>query len=514
MVDEVQKDAGNKLCDRIAILAREHGQAGLARKGGTTRRNVHRYISSTNPPAEFLANLSRSLGVNPGWLLLGTAPMYIGDAGGRSDEELDLMSAINAADAAQDMKLHTLTKLPELSSLKDVSDRLKTMEDRSHKVAKQATAYVEVLLKKAREVGVYPTYDRALPILRTAERLLALVDSSETKINTLRMLGITLHNKQLQTEAAAYWQKALAISLLQGPKIDLMSLNLSFNMVIDILDLGCLQLALEICIMTGLLYPKEHKSDRAYSILNMVRGECLVALGEFSEGAKIIQQTTSNTKHEADTFAAYRALILFWSGRSGVKGLDEQYAGEGHLALIATEFATFMEVTEDLEAAARILSKAKESGYAISKRIERKLSLITQANKDQKQDKARVAKAITEVIGQKLDTNPARQFETMVMAAQLARLTNDRRGAKLAAEAHKYFIDNCTENSLYTVGAIMTHIRSTLFYFKSNSTNSDISQAAGWAINEANRRYQSGMTLLDQIPVIADHLWPSYCRVC
>lgn len=115
--------------ERVAQLAEDSSQAEIARRTGTTRNNVSRYLRGTRIPAEFAGALVEGMGVNPSWLLTGEGSRYLADmAEDTSRTAGDLLAMIKAMNAVARMKLGALVGKHHLRVLRELNDALRETE--------------------------------------------------------------------------------------------------------------------------------------------------------------------------------------------------------------------------------------------------------------------------------------------------------------------------------------------------------------------------------------------------
>ncbi|MCK6439738.1 MAG: helix-turn-helix transcriptional regulator, partial [Planctomycetes bacterium] len=74
------------LRDRLNAVLKDVSQAEIARRTGTSRANVNRYLRDRKIPAEFSAAVVAGFDVNPVWLLTGKGSPRSTETGAGTDE--------------------------------------------------------------------------------------------------------------------------------------------------------------------------------------------------------------------------------------------------------------------------------------------------------------------------------------------------------------------------------------------------------------------------------------------
>ncbi len=125
-------DAEQRLKDlhqRLELVAGRHSQSEIARRTGSSRNNVSRYVRGAKMPLEFGAALCTELGVNPAWLLMGEgAPWLAESTAGNEKLAGDLLELVEAMNAVARMRLGSLTGKHHLRVLRELNDALKRYE--------------------------------------------------------------------------------------------------------------------------------------------------------------------------------------------------------------------------------------------------------------------------------------------------------------------------------------------------------------------------------------------------
>lgn len=493
------------LRERLAALARTRGQAGLARKGKTTRRNVHRYLAGTRPPADFLINLVRSLGLNPGWLLLGTGRMYSGEAPAGEGNPQELLTAIEIADATAELRLHTLSQLPNLSSYREILQQLERAEGVRSSREKQMADALKKLFNRALENARFPNYDEALPILRAIERLLPLVNAPQLAVATYTFLGTVLNNTRRENEAAACWGKALLFSLLSGEKLSDQGFQSALGLAISAMGKGETGRALHFTTVLDVLDAQTNgaASPKVRALNRMTRAECLITVGRLSDGVAALQQAIADresaTPEDSSSFAAVAQL---WSGLAPMDVVAAQKVRDVHFALGLASFALFTETEHDLEAARASLSLAAQSSYVVDERVVRHVSAVLAAIQGGKRSR-NSARGGRKEVGEVPGSSAPDEFSRLVRRVQINRLRGDPSALQDALECHAFFLGHCQSEHRYTLSAIMAHIKNLLSLFVKRAPQG-AAEAREWARVELIRRYMNGFSALAAIPGVRE----------
>jgi len=499
-----------KLVERLHILVREHSQAGLARKGGTTRRNVHRYLGGTKPPVDFLVHLCRSTGLNPGWLLMGVGPMY--GSGEGTDSADSFMKAIRAADSTMELRLHALAKLPKLKVYNEVVNRLNAIENKIATQSEKTANILRRLIQQAFEEGSFPNYDRSLPILRVVERLLPLVNDSDLAARVYQMMGTAMHNAQHSARAGAYYTKALLIRIVNSEPADDKLLHSALSYAVSQMNLGEIGIADRIAGMIELLHPASTVYSRHLLVAMLVRGECQTVMGHVSVAQERIRAAVAHS-NEGDLLFTTPFLLLtgLWSGTERLGFLGDSPKEEGHYAFTAATYALFTENAKDLSVAIRLVRSAKQKGFTQLPAFETHLQEVWKVvSPTTRSSRDRVRKS--DIDNDEVNEPPQRIFEREVQRLQLKRLRGHSVSSREIVDAHDQFLHHCCEAHRYTLYSIMVHIKNILLGAGTGKRSLECQDAVRWATNELNRRFLGGFGALLFQEQLVPHLWMSSRR--
>jgi hypothetical protein len=135
----------SELAQRIALVLKDHSQAEIARRTGTTTPSVSRYLNGTRVPADFCGALVREFGVNPQWLLTGQGVPFAADIAPNHEQFAgSLLELVEAMNAVARIRLGAIAGKKPGRVLRELSDALERYES----VHKRLLEYSTPVLKK------------------------------------------------------------------------------------------------------------------------------------------------------------------------------------------------------------------------------------------------------------------------------------------------------------------------------------------------------------------------------
>lgn len=133
--------------DRLAEIASRWHQAEIARRTGTSRTNISRYLKGTRMPLDFGTALVEQFGVNPAWLLTGEGTPMLADVSGATEKAAgNLLALVEAMSAVAKMRLGALAGKHHLRVLRELNDALERYEGLRRKLNAQTDSVYRELL--------------------------------------------------------------------------------------------------------------------------------------------------------------------------------------------------------------------------------------------------------------------------------------------------------------------------------------------------------------------------------
>ncbi|MCA8912637.1 MAG: helix-turn-helix transcriptional regulator [Planctomycetes bacterium] len=170
------------LRQRLAQVAERYSQSEIARRTGTPRNNVCRYLRGTKMPLEFGVALSEELGINPTWLLRGEGAPWLADAGVHNEKMAgDLLELVEAMNAVARMRLGSLTGKHHLRVLRELNDALLRYEGLREQLNVKTSPIFEELIGQYQQALGGLQLDRSDDLRRALTQLARLNDDAELR---------------------------------------------------------------------------------------------------------------------------------------------------------------------------------------------------------------------------------------------------------------------------------------------------------------------------------------------
>ncbi|MCC6465614.1 MAG: hypothetical protein IT463_09775 [Planctomycetes bacterium] len=182
------------LRQRLAFLADRFGQAAIARKTGTTRSNVHRYLRGTQVPAWFCTALCDAFAVSPAWLLQGTGnPLRTALQPGTADAADTLLELNQAMDAVARLQLGALGGDLDARRVRELQDAAAASGRLRKRVSDAAGRALSGLAGQVADAIRSGAITRARGLVKTGELVATLAPDSDEYLD-FRYLAAAVEN--------------------------------------------------------------------------------------------------------------------------------------------------------------------------------------------------------------------------------------------------------------------------------------------------------------------------------
>jgi len=206
---------------RLEQLTTDHSQAELARKAGTVRSKVNRYLKGTRIPADFCAALAAELGVNPAWLITGEGARYLGDvAAGQGPMASDLLTLVESMKNVARMRLGALAGKREQQVLRGLNDALFDYEKLRRQLDEHSRPILAQLLSEIDQHLVSHDDERIPSLFRTAEQVARLCEDEEMRATLLGHKAHFAYNRGDLDEAFAINRRVYQFHLSRTQSFD------------------------------------------------------------------------------------------------------------------------------------------------------------------------------------------------------------------------------------------------------------------------------------------------------
>ncbi|MBE7491907.1 MAG: helix-turn-helix transcriptional regulator [Planctomycetes bacterium] len=270
---------------RLHFLAQRFSQAEIARKTGTSRNNVSRYMRGAKLPVEFAAALVRGLGVNPAWLVAGEGTPYLSDVNTTTQKTAgDLLELVAAMNSVASMQLGSLTGKHHLRVLRELNDALARYQQLRVSInEKTAPIFTRILDDYWKALDRWEL-DRAQDIQRAAEQVAKLCDDPALNLRFERTLAYHAYLRRDVDDSIAHQKRVFQRSLTQGALIDEAGMKEAYNLANTMQSVGRMAEARALC--DGVLALARVNGSRLpiYRYLSALGGYCQLELGDLRDG--------------------------------------------------------------------------------------------------------------------------------------------------------------------------------------------------------------------------------------
>ncbi|MCA8916953.1 MAG: helix-turn-helix transcriptional regulator [Planctomycetes bacterium] len=276
----------HKFRDRLAFLAARWSQAEIARKTGTLRNNVSRYMHGGKMPVEFAAALVRNLGVNPAWLLVGEGAPLLSDVNAQTGRMAgELLELVDAMNAVATLQLGSLTGKHHLRMLRELNDALVRYEKLRAGINERTGPIFAQLLDDYWAALEAWNLHKADDLRKAAEQVARLCDDDALQERFERTLSFHAFLRRDEEESILY-QSRVFQRRLSGAGIDEAGLKEVFNLANTLQSNARLDDAIALCDSAIALASKRGREWPATRLLGSLSGYIWMERGDVREGLR------------------------------------------------------------------------------------------------------------------------------------------------------------------------------------------------------------------------------------
>lgn len=325
---------------RLSFLCERWPQAEIARKTGTQRNNVSRYMRGGKIPMDFGAELVRKLGVNPAWLLVGEGTAFLSDVNaGTSRMAGDLLELVAAMNSVANMQLGSLAGKHHLKVLRELNDALSRFQDLRTRINERTGPIFEKLLKDYWAALDNWQLEKADDLKRAAEQVARLCDNEALQTQFERTLSYHAFLRRDADEAIRQQSKLFRRALAREGLIDGNGLNEAFNLANALQSVGRLEEARALCDAVRTMAPPALRRSNVGKFLLAMSGYALMELGELHEALRrIVEAEPQPDPRMADAQRSMLIMALMYTGRlSFTQALAMGECGQPHRLGMVTQ---------------------------------------------------------------------------------------------------------------------------------------------------------------------------------
>ncbi|MCK6439250.1 MAG: helix-turn-helix domain-containing protein [Planctomycetes bacterium] len=336
----------NQLCDHI-------NQAEIARKVGTTRNNVSRYLRGTRVPIEFGAALVKNAGVNPAWLLTGEGAPFLSDiAAGAGETASNIVELVQAMTNISKMRLGALTGKAHAKMVNELNTALGAYETVRKQLNERVTATYRELLVEF-DAAVNASELKRADFLKTAlDQVSRLCDDDELD-SRLVAVSAAYEFKKLRFERAMDLQReSFTRALRKGTRVTEADCLDACNFAHVLFKNGLMGESRAVCRAMLALTGRRGKEWQVRRLLSMLTGWLDIESGSLHRGAARIGQAFSGmTQHYQDQYRGIPLRAQLYLGLQNFDEILERARTGGRVAPTIVQFACWTERPEQVKRA-------------------------------------------------------------------------------------------------------------------------------------------------------------------
>lgn len=271
---------------RLAFLAERWPQAEIARKTGTQRNNVSRYMHGGKIPLEFAAALVRKLGVNPAWLVVGEGTPFLSDVN-TSTQQLagDLLELVSAMGSVANLQLGSLTGKHHLRVLRELNDALGRFESLRSGINERTGPLFTRLLDDYWGALEKWQLDKAADLRKAAEQVARLCDDEKLQERFERTLSFHAFLLRDEEESILY-QSRVFQRRLAAAGIDEAGMREVYNLANTIQSVARLDEAIALCDAAVALAGPRGRDWPITRLIGAMSGYVWMERGDVREGLR------------------------------------------------------------------------------------------------------------------------------------------------------------------------------------------------------------------------------------
>ena len=272
--------------DRLAFLAERWSQAEIARKTGTQRNNVSRYMHGGKMPLEFAAALVRKLGVNPAWLVVGEGTPFLSDVNTTTQQLAgDLLELVSAMGSVANLQLGSLTGKHHLRVLRELNDALGRFEKLRTGINERTGPLFSQLLDDYWAALERWQLDKAADLRKATEQVARLCDDEKLQERFERTLSFHAFLLRDEEESILYQSRVLQ-RRLAGAGIDEAGLREVYNLANTIQSVARLDEAISLCDAAVALAGPKGQEWGITKLIRAMSGYIWMERGDVREGLR------------------------------------------------------------------------------------------------------------------------------------------------------------------------------------------------------------------------------------
>ncbi|MCC6466040.1 MAG: helix-turn-helix transcriptional regulator [Planctomycetes bacterium] len=300
---------------RLHRLLQDRSQSEIARKTGTPVAGVNRYVHGARIPAAFCAALSRELGVNPVWLLVGEGAPFLTDMPAATaklgENLLELVEALNAIER---MKLGSLTG-SHARVLRTLNDALQAHERLRTRLNEQSRPLFARVLKDLESALNRLDLERAQDLRAAAGQVSRLCDDEGLAREYLRLQAFHEFQRKDPRRMLVLQRRLFLASLPEQALFDARACDEARRLVLALSQMNRLPEALRICRAARVLAGRPGRAWESFARLQLSYSLILFETGWLRRGLKLLQQCLPGLSGmHAKVGQAQQLRMMLWGG--------------------------------------------------------------------------------------------------------------------------------------------------------------------------------------------------------
>lgn len=271
---------------RLAFLAQRWPQAEIARKTGTQRNNVSRYMRGGKMPVDFAAAVVRQLGVNPAWLLVGEGTPFLSDvSAGTGRMAGDLLEMVEAMNSVANLQLGSLAGKHHLRVLRELNDALARFEKLRAGINERTGPIFARILDDYWQALEKWQLEKADDIRKAAEQVARLCDDEALQERFERSLSFHAFLRRDEDESILHLSRVFQ-RRMAGAAIDEQGLREAYNLANTLQSNARLDEAIAICDSAIALAGPSGREWGVTKLVQSLSGYIWMERGDVREGLR------------------------------------------------------------------------------------------------------------------------------------------------------------------------------------------------------------------------------------
>lgn len=310
---------------RLVFLCEKHGQAEVARRTGTSRQNINRYLRGRKAPIDFAAACVTGLEVNPAWLLVGEGTPYLSDVtASTSDAASSVLAVVRAMGAAARARLGSLVGKDHTQVLVELNENLESYEKLRAKLHDQTRPLFIQLVRDMANAVNQGRLVEARELQRAAMQVSRLCPDEHVLVK-FDHIQVALEHRLGNVQRSLELQRSVFVRQMVLGGNNPRWLDEAYNYVIVLYQMRMFHEARRICHAAIALMHGNPAAAVMVQRLLTIAGDLDIELGNMKRGASRLHVAHAALDHAQHPYVrGHLAQMLLLSGAQELKAFVRQ----------------------------------------------------------------------------------------------------------------------------------------------------------------------------------------------